>query len=226
MSVVGGSAHMVRWSGVFTDLLPWRLCFRVAQALLWWGSLGVLGCYQEPGAQGLWARSLARVWWMVSCPLLPRSSLLLWSSCPAAMGDLSSFCFAGHAVIIVTCSLFSALGGLRTARVSWAFLCVVLAPRGRVAAFNPLHQVLSWQMHTHFVCFCCYFSVSWFGLIVFCYKCSNWWPVVFYLYLVLYCYVYSLFFSFFLFFLFSLLFSYAWQLCILTLHIYKIIKNK
>lgn len=107
------------------------------------GLWGVLGCYQEPGAQGLWARSLARVWWMVSCPLLPRSSLLLWSSCPAAMGDLSSFCFAGHAVIIVTCSLFSALGGLRTARVSWAFLCLVLAPRDRVAASNPLLQVLS-----------------------------------------------------------------------------------
>lgn len=79
---------------------------------------------------------------------------------------------------------------------------------------------------THFVCFCCYFSVSWFVLIVFCYEWGNWWPVMFYLYLVLYCYVYSLFFSFFLFFLFSLLFSYAWQLCILTLHIYKIIKNK
>lgn len=43
MSVVGGSVHMVRWSGVFTDLLPWRLCFRVAQALLWWGSLGGVG---------------------------------------------------------------------------------------------------------------------------------------------------------------------------------------
>lgn len=139
---------------------------------------GVLGCYQEPGAQGLRGLSLARVWWMVSCPLLPRSPLLLWGSCPAAVGDPS-----GAAVFLLLCWACSYYCDMRPLQYSWwaadgpGLLGLPLSGSGSQGPCCGVYSSLSstFMTNAHTLClflllFLCHLVCL---LTVFCYKCSN-----------------------------------------------------